>query len=66
MVAPSFYEQISGTVILCDLSFTTDLKTIESVSLECQSLLDPNLPAATEQELGIITKTIEFYGKIGI
>ena len=65
MVAPPFYQQISGTVILCDLTFTTDLTSILSVSLSCKTLQDPSLPPATAEQIGQMTQIVEFYGKIG-
>merc|ERR1719270_3077850 len=62
---PPFYHQIeeSGTIILCDVNFTTDQISIERVELDCKELQTPGLSVASSGEQ--ITRDIDFYKKVG-
>jgi len=60
-----FYHQVagSGTIIFCDINFSTDKISIKSVELDCKELQTPGLPAASDGQ--VITKEVNFYSKVG-
>ena len=67
VAAPPFYQQIAGTVILCDMSVsvTSSYSDVRDLDLSCKTLYDESLPPATPEQLGELSRNLQFFTKIG-
>ena len=64
---PPFYQQVAGTVVLCDvtISLTNSYSDITDLDLNCRTLRDNTLPAATAEQLGELQQNMQFISKVG-
>ena len=64
---PPFYQQIAGTVILCDVSvaLTSSYSEIADLDLNCRILFDNSLEPATTEELEELQQNVQFLTKVG-
>ena len=67
MQGPPFYQQIAGTVILCDVSvaLTSSFSEISDLDLNCRVLYDNTQAPATAEELAELQQNVQFLTKVG-
>ena len=65
--APPFYQQIAGTVVLCDVSvaLTNSFSEISDLDLNCRILYDNTQDPATAEQLQELQQNVQFLTKVG-